>query len=141
MLVIADADALVAFANPEDRHHIRVKMLIRKFVEQKVQGLFPVTAVCETVTVLQRKLNRPDLALFVVEKVNAGVFPLQTVDPGIVKAAFELFKPRPYSGDTLFDAIVAAIAIQNKAVAIFSFDHWYKDIGLELAEDYFFKNR
>ncbi len=40
-------------------------------------------------------------------------------------------------GNTLFDAIVATIAIQRQADAIFGFDHWYKEIGLRLAEDLF----
>ena len=37
--------------------------------------------------------------------------------------------------NTLFDAVVAAIAKRLNADAIFSFDEWYRKIGLTLTDD------
>jgi len=138
VLVIADADALVAHAYPTHRFHTRIEMIIDKLIEQNSYILFPTTAVCEAVTVLQRKLQQPRSARFLIEQVKSGTFPLWTVDREIVKEAIKLFNPKKESpGNTLFDAIVATIAIQRQADAIFGFDHWYKEIGLRLAEDLF----
>ena len=138
MLDIADADALVAHAYPMHKSHNRIEMIIDRLIEQNSHILFPATAVCEAVTVLQRKLQKPRSAQFLVEQVKSGIFPLLTVDREIVKEAIKLFNPKKDSpGNTLFDAIVATIAIQHQADAIFGFDRWYKEVGLRLAEDLF----
>jgi len=67
MLVIADADALVAHAYPMHKFHNRIEMIIDRLIEQNSHILFPTTAVCEAVTVLQRKLQKPRSAQFLVE--------------------------------------------------------------------------
>jgi|SRR5579884_288429 len=138
MLIVVDADALVAFAYPEHKFHNRVNSIIDNLIRQKAFILFPTTAISESVTVLQRKLKQPKSARFIVDQVKSGIFPLLSVDQEIVKEAIKLFNPKKDEpGNTLFDAIIATIAIRNDPCAIFSFDHWYHDIGLKLAEDLF----
>src|SRR3989442_15965964 len=137
MLVIGDADVLVAFADPQHGHHNRVKMICHNLCMRKAYGLFPTIAVCEAVTVLQSKLERPELAAYLVDKVNAGVFKLHPVDQEVVLEAIGRFNPYGGKGNTLFDAIIAVIAIRFKADAVFSFDHCYKEIKLKLVEELF----
>src|SRR5438477_1929657 len=101
MLVIGDADVLVAFADPRHKHHNRVKKIVTNLCLHKARGLFPTIAVCEAVTVLQSKLKRPELAAYLVDTVNAGVFKLHPVDQEIVLEAIERFNPYGGKGNTL----------------------------------------
>jgi len=97
--------------------------------------LFPTTAICEAVTVLRGKLNRPEDASRIVQKFQSGDFPIQAVDHQILTDAAALFHPLASKKNTLFDAVVAALAKKLQADAIFRFDGWYKKIGLSLASD------
>ena len=97
--------------------------------------LFPTTAICEAVTVLRGKLNRPEDASRIVQKFQSGDFPIQAVDHQILSDAAGLYNPQSSKKNTLFDAVVAALAKKLQADAIFRFDGWYKKIGLSLASD------
>ena len=53
------------------------------------------------------------------------------VNEQTMRAAFPYFKPdKASTHHTLFDAVVAATAKTYNADAIFSFDRWYKSLGL-----------
>jgi hypothetical protein len=51
---------------------------------------------------------------------------VQFVDHEILGEAADLFNPLASKKNTLFDAVVAAIAKRLNADAIFSFDGWYR---------------
>ena len=65
--------------------------------------------------------------------IKESQFPIIAVDQEILELAEALFDPYGSKQNTLFDAVVAAIAKKQKADAIFSFDVWYEKIGLTLA--------
>ena len=69
--------------------------------------------------------------------VKSSGFRLQSVDKETILEAMTRFNPDGRAGDTLFDAIVATLARRYDEVAIFSFDGFYKRMGLTLAQDYF----
>ena len=134
-LVIVDADAIISFVSVNDENHRRAKHIMQQLVTSEVYLLFPTTAICEAVTVLRGKLNRPEDAKRIVGKFQSGDFPVQAVDHAILTEAGDLFHPQGSKKNTLFDAVVAAIAKRVHADAIFSFDEWYRKIGLMLASD------
>ncbi len=134
-LVIVDADAIISFVNVEDAHHSRTKQIMQEFALTQVHLLYPATALCEAATVLRGRLNKPNEAVSIVEKFQSGDFPVQAVDQEILSDAALLFHPLASKKNTLFDAVVAAIAKRLKADAIFSFDGWYRKIGLSLTDD------
>jgi len=144
MLVVFDADGLIAYFDPEDSNHARADILFQNLLDAEAQALFPITAVCEAVTVLQKQLpkRKPHLAGLVAEKFQAHILHLQTPNEKIILDAFTMFNPYTFS-DTLFDSIIATIALQYKADAIFSFDKVYKrmrkdmHVNLWLAEELF----
>src|SRR5690348_10926168 len=125
-LVIVDADAIISFVNIDDTHHSRTKQIMQELALRQVQLLYPATALCEAVTVLRSRLNKPTEAASIVEKFQTGDFPTQAVDDGVLKEAAALFRPLASKKNTLFDAVVATIARQLNADAIFSFDEWYR---------------
>lgn len=134
-LIIVDADAIISFVYIDDRNHARAKAIMQQLATVQGSLLFPTTAICEAVTVLRGKLNRPDDAHRIVKKFQSGDFPVQSVDHEILGEAADLFHPLASKKNTLFDAVVAAIAKKLKADAIFSFDGWYRKIGLSLTDD------
>ena len=96
--------------------------------------VYPATAICEAVTVLQHKLSSTATAygtavIFTdphlqVEEVNQKT---------IARSVNNYFKQDTSKKNTLFDCIVLETADKFKADAIFSFDHFYKTKGFKLA--------
>src|SRR6266699_2987539 len=70
-----------------------------------------------------------------INKLQNGDLPVQAVDQETLLTAATLYHPLASKKNTLFDAVVAALAKQLNADAIFSFDGWYGKIGLSLASD------
>ena len=134
-LVIADADALIALANPDDAHHETVRAISEYLATNEIAILFPVTAIFEAVTTLQRKLTKPELAQLINEKASAGELPIQYINAETFSEATKLFNPHGSKQNTLYDALVATLAKQLNALAIFSFDGWYKKQGFTLAKE------
>jgi predicted nucleic acid-binding protein len=134
-LVIVDADAIISFVYVDDENHPRAKKIMQQLVTSNAYLLFPTTAICEAVTVLRGKLNRPEDAKHILHKFQSGDFPVQAVDHTILTDAGALFNPNGSKKNTLFDAVVAAIAKRLNADAIFSFDEWYRKIGFTLTDD------
>src|SRR5712692_2749301 len=86
-LVIVDADAIISFVYVEDENHIRAKAIMQHLATSQSSLLFPTTAICEAVTVLRGKLNRPEDASRIVQKFQSGDFPVQAVDHAILTEA------------------------------------------------------
>jgi predicted nucleic acid-binding protein len=135
-LIIADADAIVALSSKVDTNHERAKHILEDLATLHASVLFPITAVCEATTAIQKKLNNPEAASYVINQIEADNFPVQTIELKTLMTAFSLFKPQGSKRNTLFDAVIAALAKQLDAEAIFSFDGWYRKIGLTLVSDF-----
>jgi predicted nucleic acid-binding protein len=134
-LVIVDADAIIALSNKEDANHQKAKQILEKLTTVHAQALFPTTAICESVTVLRGRLNKPDEAGSIIERLHHGDFPMQAVDPQAIFDAAAIYNPLASKKNTLFDAIVAALAKRLNADVIFSFDEWYRKIGMPLTDN------
>lgn len=137
MLLIVDADALVVLADSKHRNHARGKVIFNNIIKYKAYCIYPITAICEAATVLQKSLIKPKSAHFLMELLRADLLPTENISKELLSEAMTRFNPYGEQGDTLFDAIIATIAIQHNADAIFSFDKGYKRMGLRLAEDLF----
>src|SRR5438046_612835 len=117
-LIIVDADALISFVVVDEVNHERAKKIMQYLATLEASLLFPTTAICEAVTVLRGKLNRPTDASRIVEQFQHGDFLIQAVDKEILNHAGTLFRPHASKKNTLFDAVVAAIAQKLHADAI-----------------------
>lgn len=56
-IVIGDADAIIAQINPQDVHHQKANTISDVLKNKDAQVIYPVTAVLEAATHLQRVLN------------------------------------------------------------------------------------
>jgi predicted nucleic acid-binding protein len=135
-LIIVDADAIIALSNTEDTNHEKAEQILSSLTKLHAYTLFPITAICEAVTVLKGRLNKPNEAYIIIEKLQNDSFPLQSVDPLTLKNAAALLTPTASKKNILFDAVIAILAKQLEADAIFSFDGWYTKIGLTLVSDF-----
>lgn len=135
--LIVDADALIALFHPEDALAAQAATLLERCIRDEVILLYPVTAIVEAIMTLQRKLSRPELAARVAQFVQDSQWPIVLVDEEMLATAITLFNPHGSKQNTLFDAVVAAVAQQHHADAIFSFDHWYEQAGFRLATSFF----
>jgi len=120
----------------EDANHERSKSLMQELADKQAHILFPITAICEATTTLQRKMNNPTGAQQVMEQLQSDTFPVLAVTQEALHIAASLFKPHGSKQNTLFDALVAASARLHNADAIFSFDEWYRKLGFTLVEDF-----
>ena len=131
--IIFDADGLIALFSKGDAHAEKAIALLQKLVQEEAKILYPATAIAEATTTLQRKLNKPHLAAQIAELIKENKFPIEPVNEDTLNTAVQYFKPVESSKhNTLFDALVAAIAKENNADAIFSFDVWYQKQGFTL---------
>src|SRR5713101_107838 len=126
-LIIADADANVALSSKGDVNHQKAKHILESLSAPHASVLFPLTAICEATTAIQKKLNNPKIATYVIDQVIA-------VERETIIQALSLFDPHGLKGNTLFDAVIATLSKQLEADAIFSFDQWYRKIGLRLTD-------
>ncbi|HEY1835522.1 MAG TPA: type II toxin-antitoxin system VapC family toxin [Candidatus Saccharimonadales bacterium] len=131
--VIVDSDALIALINRDDSLSTKAIKTLESLHTQEVRLLYPATTIVETTTALQRKLSNTSLTAEIARMIREGQFPVAPVDQEVLELAESIFKPTGSKQNTLFDAVVAAIAKRLNADAIFGFDSWYEKIGLTLA--------
>lgn len=136
-VIVVDADAIVAQAHPHDSNHAKAIQITQDLQSINARMIYPVTAVCEAVTVLQHKLSNTATAygtavVFTDPQLQVSEVNQQT----IINATNNYFEPQGSKKNTLFDCIVLETAKTHKADAIFSFDKFYKRRGYKLAEDY-----
>jgi len=130
--IIVDSDALIALVNVDDALASDAIRIVEQLRNIKAALVYPSTTIAETVTTLQRKLNRPDLAHALIVSLKANQFIIEPIDEEILAQAAQLYYPHGSKQDTFFDAIVAAVAQKLNATAVFSFDGWYEKVGLRL---------
>lgn len=134
---IVDADALIALFNPDDAHAQRAFTLLQQLTADGVRLLHPSTTITEAVTTLQRRFSNPQATAELVRLVRAGQLAIAPVDEQVLSEALARFAPHGSKQNTLFDAVVAAVATRQHADVIFSFDHWYKKQGFILATEWY----
>lgn len=135
MIVVGDADVLIALAIEKDSLHLRAFAISRKLADDNIQVIFPNTAISEAVTTLLRKHSNPKLAGYLAQQYKENIFKVEYVDEDTMKMAVNIFNPVSSKQNIFFDALVAATAKKLNADAIFSFDDWYQKLGFKLAGD------
>lgn len=135
IVVVVDSDALIGSLNPGDLHFDTATKILQKLAKNGAKLIYPVTVIVESVTFLQGRLNEPVLANKVLELVNKDELTIAAVDNDILKSASAMMDFGRSKHNTLFDCVVMAVADENKANAIFSFDKLYEKRGYKLALD------
>lgn len=135
MTIIVDSDGFIGSLNPDDLHYPAAQKILSELIKQKAILIYPVTTLVEAITFLQGRLNNSELASQVLQSINDNQLIVESVDQQTLLVASLLMDFKKSKHNTLFDAIVAAIAQRYKADAIFSFDKFYKSRGFKLASE------
>lgn len=135
-IIVVDADALIAVFDPADAHFQTALSILHQIDIVGATLLYPSTAIAEAVTTFQRKLHNQQAVTHIIQRIKQKEFQVEAVDQVILDEAALIFDPNGSKKNTLFDAIVATIAKRHHATTIFSFDRWYKNIGLTLVREH-----
>jgi len=133
LIVITDADAIVAQTFPDDSNHQKARTISQDLIDLNAHVIYPVTAITEAVTFIQRALSSGATAYGAAVSFTNPNVEVVAIDQDIYSHAVKYFSPKTSKKNTLFDCIVAAVADRYKADAIFSFDHFYESRGFKLA--------
>lgn len=133
--IIVDADAIIALANPNDIHHKMAGTISEALININAQVMYPSTAIAESNAFIQRPLNSTASAYGTAVVFTRPDVQVAEVNQQTLKTALKYFSPVTSKKNTLFDCIVAAVADEQKADAIFSFDNFYKKKGFKLASE------
>ena len=134
-VVVVDADALIAQANPNDVHHKEASAISSSLLDKRAQVIYPTTAIIEAATHMQRVLNSTPSAYGTANLMIDPAINVAEVSKKTLTHSLEYFSPITSKKNTLFDCVVAAVAHENNADAIFSFDKFYKTKGFKLASE------
>ena len=133
--VVVDADAIIAQVNPNDAHHQTATKISESLINMNAQVIYPATAIAEANAYMQRVLNSTASAYgTAVVFTNPGV-QVAGVNQETIRNAIKYFSPTTSKKNTLFDCIIASVAEEYQADAVFSFDRFYKSKGFVLAGD------
>lgn len=134
-IVIVDSDAIIAQTNPQDIHHKKASEISQNLIDLNAQVFYPSTTIAESNAHIQRVLNSTASAYGTAVLLTSQDAQIIEVNKQTLINAVQYFNPRTSKKNTLFDCIVAAVALEYEADAIFSFDKYYKKLGFKLAQD------
>ncbi len=134
-IIIVDSDAIIAQTDPNDFHHARAVEISQNLIRLEAQVLYPATTIAESTAHMQRVLNDTASAYGTVKLMTSVGAQVVEVNKETLTHALKYFSPTTSKKNTLFDCIVAAVAEENNADAIFSFDGFYKKGGFKLASE------
>ena len=134
MIVIVDADTIIGQTDPADALHTKVSEIFERLAKTNTRLLYPVTAVAEANAYIQR-VSKGTATAHDTIKLLVSESELVEINGNTVKNALKYFSPTTSKKNTLFDCIVAAIAEEKQADAIFSFDKFYRKKGFKLASE------
>jgi len=133
-IVVGDADSLVALADREDSNNSKAVKITTWLLSKDYEIIYPNTAILEAITALKRAKNLPDKANLIAEQYLEGAFAVQFISEMIQSQATQRFIKTNSKQDTIFDCLVAEVALELKADFVFSFDKFYTKQGLSLVE-------
>lgn len=134
-IVLMDSDAIVAIFSDKDANHAKAKIFRQIIKDQENSIAMATSTIAECVTTLRRRHNRPDWAKGFLDLITFEPMILFPVDDTTIFSATKIYNPFASKKHTFFDAINVAVAQKEGIEVIFSFDDFYRSLGLKLAGD------
>lgn len=132
-IIVMDADGIIAQTNLDDVHHLVAARISARLATLDAYIIYPSSAILEAVTHMQRVLNDSLDAFNTVKLLTDSGADVVDVGGETLKLAIDYFGTKQSKKNTMFDCVVAAVAQEKGADAIFSFDKFYKSQGFKLA--------
>lgn len=134
-IAVGDADSLIALAYQDDTNHTRAEHVSEWLQSKHYHIVYPNTAILEAIIALKRSLNLIEEVHLINQQFLEGTFIIEYINEAVQKRASERFEKTISKKNTIFDAVVAEVAVALKADYIFSFDEWYSKQGFHLAPE------
>lgn len=116
-----------------DPNHSRALQISQKLVSSEAKVLFPVSALVEAATAIQRRYNNPSLANDLLMEYKDPNLLVTTITQEDFIDSTTYFDPKASKHHTSFDCLILALAKKHKADIILSFDEFYKNKGFKVA--------
>lgn len=127
--ILIDTDILVAIVKEDDTNHNKALYLAEKLKGVTI-CISPFT-IPEAATVISYKINQKQANYF-LEKARQRNFLNLMLDDDTVKLADKIFFSQGKKGTSWFDCCNAAFVKINDLDGIFSFDKFYKRLGIRI---------
>lgn len=135
MVIVVDSDALIALLYEQDNHAPEAQITMEALIEREAELIYPSSVLIEVITTLQGRLRIAHIASTLVSFIQNEELIIVSVDNTILLDTTNYFDIKGSKRNTLFDAVVASVAKNYNADAIFSFDTWYQKKGFRLAKE------
>lgn len=132
---ICDADFLISQILESDLNHSRALQVAQKLVSGGAKVLFPISALVEAATAIQRRYNNLRLAHELLQQYQDPNLLVVAISQEDFIDSINYFDPKASKHHTPFDCLILALAKQHKADVILSFDEFYKSKGYKIAPD------
>ena len=133
--IVVDSDAIIAQLKEDDTNHLLAKKISDLLVSTNADVIFPMSAILESTAFMQRVLSSGASAYGTALTFTDPNVKVVEINQELLRKAVGYFDPKGSKKNTLFDCIVAAVAEEEQADAIFSFDHFYKAKGFTLINE------
>jgi predicted nucleic acid-binding protein len=127
--VLIDSDAFIAWLRPGDLFHAHAQAMFTKLAKQATPVATTSLVVLETATVLSHR-EGTNVAKRFLDLVEASHLPVIHIDAELQQATIALFKSRAVKGTSMVDCANAVVAKRLGIPQVFSFDHFYRQMGL-----------
>src|SRR5260221_9835675 len=126
---VCDADFLIAQIMENDVNHHQALQISQMLVAEEAKVLFPVSALSEAATAIQRRYNNPQLANELLQQYkDPDILVLNVTQDDFIDST-NYFDPNASKHHTPFDCLILALAKAQKVDTILSFDEFYKNRG------------
>lgn len=128
MKILIDADALVALAKEDDRNHPKAEKIAGRLKKASLY-VTPFT-IAEAATVLSYKVSQKAAREFLLSARERKLIEVKITAP-IARLADEIFVKQTRKGISWIDCLNVALVRYFAFDAIFSFDKFYRQLGLQ----------
>ncbi len=133
MKVLVDSDALFAIYFARDALHDKASFKLRELVGNKDELVVTNLVLQEIVTIISSRLGQSQALEFLIdtEKTDLRVI---FVDEPMTEEIWNLFRRQTKKGTSFVDCANVMVCKSLKLDKIFSFDKFYKRVGLEMVQ-------
>lgn len=118
-----------------DVNHSKALRIAKGLVAEEAKVLFPISALTEAATAIQRRYNNPSLANELLQQYKDPNLLVIGVSQEDFINSTSYFNPNASKHHTPFDCLILALAKTHKVDVILSFDEFYKNKGLTVAPE------
>jgi len=129
MTILADTGPLYALVDPSDQYHARAVRELRAITESGVEVAVTHGALCESYTLILRRLGGSTARRWLSETMEGAV--VLGPDASDLPSAVAILSHLPDQSITLVDALAAA-AGRRLALAVWTFDRHFTAMGARI---------